>query len=174
MRAPAAALLLLVVAETIAMPTAAAPQHADTVLVISGRKRGRCRRCGANVPRNRPPPTRADAVAALDTFALEFVAKYPKRVAEVCPSCICVGCRRVTSGRRWKSLLGKDAAGLSPKGAGSRTKGLLMAFKLLERAAATPAPSSLRQRSCAMLRAGQVTLQQETKKPNRQPRRIAT
>lgn len=63
-------------------------------------------------------PTRADAVVALDAFAVEFGAKYPKAVE-------CVRRSPFSTVRLRQRVT---------KGAGSRTKGLLMAFKLLDMA----------------------------------------
>jgi len=89
-------------------------------------------------------PTRADAVTALDRFAEDFAAKYPKAV-----ECVRRDQEKLLTlfafpAEHWKHLRTSNVIE-SPfatvrlrqrvtKGAGSRTKGLLMAFKLLEMA----------------------------------------
>jgi len=144
--------------------------------------------------------TRADAIAALDAFAVEFGAKYPKAVECVRRDQDALLAFFAYPAEHWKHLRTSNVVE-SPfatvrlrqrvtKGAGSRTKGLLMAFKLLDMA-------QLRWRKLdgaellPLVRAGvkfsdgkrierddaHVTQQQETKpqtkKPQRQPGRIA-
>jgi putative transposase len=89
-------------------------------------------------------PTRADAVAALDRFAADFSAKYPKAVECVRKDQDALLAFFVLPAEHWKHLRTSNVIE-SPfatvrlrqrvtKGAGSRTKGLLMAFKLLDMA----------------------------------------
>jgi len=89
-------------------------------------------------------PTHADAVAALDAFAVEFGAKYPKAVECVRRDQDALLAFFAYPAEHWKHLRTSNVIE-SPfstvrlrqrvtKGAGSRTKGLLMAFKLLDMA----------------------------------------
>jgi putative transposase len=89
-------------------------------------------------------PTRADAVAALDRFAADFSAKYPKAVECLRKDQEALLAFFAFPAEHWKHLRTSNVIE-SPfatvrlrqrvtKGAGSRTKGLLMAFKLLDMA----------------------------------------
>lgn len=89
-------------------------------------------------------PTRPDSVAALDRFSDDFSAKYPKAVECVRKDQEALLAFFAFPAEHWKHLRTSNVIE-SPfatvrlrqrvtKGAGSRTKGLLMAFKLLDMA----------------------------------------